>query len=106
MCEQGLIAERERWQQDEAGLAAYWASLGLPPRAQDELRISLFTYESEALKSLVQSWSQGATPVTLLLPLGRSLNDVLSGAGLESAIGTARAGSCFRWANLPSSCCR
>jgi uncharacterized repeat protein (TIGR03837 family) len=100
LCEQGLIAERERWQQDEAGLAAYWASLGLPPRAQDELRISLFTYESEALKSLVQCWSQGATPVTLLLPLGRSLNDVLSGAGLESAIGTARAGDLLQAGQL------
>ena len=100
LCEQGLIAERERWQQDEAGLAAYWASLGLPPRAQDELRISLFTYESEALKSLVQCWSQGATPVTLLLPLGRSLNDVLSGAGLESAIGTARAGDLLQVGQL------
>ncbi|WP_404837955.1 elongation factor P maturation arginine rhamnosyltransferase EarP [Aeromonas media] len=100
LCERGLIAERELWQQDEAGLAAYWASLGLPPRAQDELRISLFTYESEALKSLVQCWSQGATPVTLLLPLGRSLNDVLSGAGLESAIGTARAGDLLQVGQL------
>ena len=100
LCEQGLIAERERWQQDQAGLAAYWASLGLPPRAQDELRISLFTYESEALKSLVQCWSQGATPVTLLLPLGRSLNDVLSGAGLESAIDTTRAGDLLQAGQL------
>ncbi|MFM7967545.1 elongation factor P maturation arginine rhamnosyltransferase EarP [Aeromonas sp. A-5] len=80
LCEQGLVAERDRWQQDEAGLAAYWASLGLPPKAQDELRVSLFTYESEALKSLVASWSQGATPVTLLLPMGRALPDVLCGA--------------------------
>ncbi|MFU1806225.1 elongation factor P maturation arginine rhamnosyltransferase EarP, partial [Enterococcus faecium] len=72
----------------------------LPPRAQDELRISLFTYESEALKSLVQCWSQGATPVTLLLPMGRALPDVLSGAGLESAIGTARAGDLLQSGQL------
>ena len=100
LCEQGLVAERDRWQQDEAGLAAYWASLGLPPKAQDELRISLFTYESEALKSLVASWSQGATPVTLLLPMGRALPDVLCGAGLESAIGTARAGDLLQAGQL------
>lgn len=31
LCERGLIVERERWQQDEAELNAYWASLGLPP---------------------------------------------------------------------------
>ena len=106
MCERGLISDRERWQQDEAGLAAYWASLGLPPKQEHELRVSLFTYESAALTSLVESWCQSATPVTLLLPLGRSLNDVLTGAGLAAAIPTARQGHCCRRATSPSSCCR
>ncbi|OZG43429.1 hypothetical protein CAK78_02470 [Aeromonas sp. A35_P] len=100
LCERGLIVERERWQLDEAGLNAYWASLGLPPKQELELRVSLFTYESAALTSLVESWCQGATPVTLLLPLGRSLNDVLTGAGLAAAIPTARAGDLLRSGNL------
>ncbi|WP_421170816.1 elongation factor P maturation arginine rhamnosyltransferase EarP [Aeromonas dhakensis] len=100
LCERGLIIERERWQQDEAGLNAYWASLGLPPKQEHELRVSLFTYESAALTSLVECWCQGATPVTLLLPLGRSLNDVLTGAGLADAIPTARAGDLLRVGNL------
>ncbi|MGL4715334.1 MAG: elongation factor P maturation arginine rhamnosyltransferase EarP [Aeromonas sp.] len=100
LCEQGLIAERERWQQDKAGLAAYWASLGLPPKADNELRVSLFTYESEALKSLVESWCQSATPITLLLPLGRSLTDVLRGAGLDDVIATTCAGDLLRSGNL------
>ncbi|WP_042049688.1 elongation factor P maturation arginine rhamnosyltransferase EarP [Aeromonas dhakensis] len=100
LCERGLIVERERWQQDEAGLNAYWASLGLPPKQELELRVSLFTYESAALTSLVECWCQGATPVTLLLPLGRSLNDVLTGAGLADAIPTARAGDLLHSGNL------
>ncbi|MFU1553784.1 elongation factor P maturation arginine rhamnosyltransferase EarP [Aeromonas bestiarum] len=100
LCERGLIAEREQWQQDEAGLSAYWAGLGLPPQANDELRVSLFTYESDALLSLVNSWCQSPTPVTLLLPLGRSLDDVLRGAGLESAITTAQAGDLLHSGNL------
>lgn len=100
LCERGLIAERQRWQQDEAGLAAYWASLDLPPKQEHELRVSLFTYESKALTSLVESWCQSTTPVTLLLPLGRSLNDVLTGAGLESAIATAQAGNLLHSGNL------
>lgn len=100
LCERGLIVERERWQQDEAGLNAYWASLGLPPKQELELRVSLFTYESAALTSLVESWCQGATPVTLLLPLGRSLNDVLTGAGLADAVPTAQAGDLLRVGNL------
>jgi len=100
LCERGLIVERERWQQDEAGLNAYWASLGLPPKQEHELRVSLFTYESATLTSLVESWCQGAIPVTLLLPLGRSLNDVLTGAGLADAIPTARAGDLLHSGNL------
>ena len=100
LCERGLIVERERWQQDEAGLNAYWASLGLPPKQELELRVSLFTYESAALTSLVESWCQSAPPVTLLLPLGRSLNDVLTGAGLADAIPTAQAGDLLRSGNL------
>lgn len=100
LCERGLIVERERWQQDEAGLNAYWASLGLPPKQEHELRVSLFTYESAALTSLVECWCQSATPVTLLLPLGRSLNDVLTGAGLADAVPTARAGDLLHSGNL------
>ncbi|MDF2390224.1 elongation factor P maturation arginine rhamnosyltransferase EarP [Aeromonas sp. 2MA4] len=100
LCEQGLIAERDQWQQDDTGLAAYWASLGLPPKRDNELRVSLFTYESEALVSLIEGWCQSPTPVTLLLPLGRSLNDVLRGAGLASAIATAKAGDLLHAGSL------
>ncbi|MFA7832106.1 elongation factor P maturation arginine rhamnosyltransferase EarP [Aeromonas dhakensis] len=100
LCERALIVERERWQQDEAGLNAYWDNLGLPPKQELELRVSLFTYESAALTSLVECWCQGDTPVTLLLPLGRSLNDVLTGAGLADAVPTARAGDLLRSGNL------
>ena len=100
LCEQGLIDARERWQQDEVELAAYWASLGLAPPTADELRVSLFTYESAALPSLIESWCQGPVPVTLLLPLGRSLSDVLRGAGLEHAIPTVQAGDLLRSGNL------
>ncbi|MFM4729885.1 elongation factor P maturation arginine rhamnosyltransferase EarP [Aeromonas salmonicida] len=100
LCELGLIAERDQWQQDETRLAAYWASLGLPPKRDNELRVSLFTYESEALVSLIEGWCQSATPVTLLLPLGRSLNDVLRGAGLASAIATAKVGDLLHAGSL------
>ncbi|MGL5598078.1 MAG: elongation factor P maturation arginine rhamnosyltransferase EarP [Aeromonas sp.] len=100
LCEPGLIASREQWQQDKRGLRAYWACLGLPPKQDNELRISLFTYESAALVSLVSSWCQSATPITLLLPLGRSLPDVLRGAGLAQAITTASAGDLLHSGNL------
>ena len=72
----------------------------MPAQQEHELRVSLFTYESDALKSLVNSWCQSATPITLLLPLGRSLQDVLRGAGLEEAITAAKAGDLLRSGNL------
>ncbi|MGY3870776.1 elongation factor P maturation arginine rhamnosyltransferase EarP [Aeromonas crassostreae] len=98
LCEQGLIAERDRWQQDEAGLAAYWASLGLPPKEESELRISLFAYESEAIRSLVIDWQASPTPITLLLPLGRAVPDVLRGLGLEGE--TVQPGDLLRAGSL------
>lgn len=100
LCERGLIAARAHWQQDETDLDAYWASLGLAPKQEHELRISLFTYESAALESLVASWCQGPPPITLLLPLGRALRDVLTGAGLEDAIPTAQAGDLLQAGSL------
>jgi uncharacterized repeat protein (TIGR03837 family) len=98
LCERGLIQAREAWQQDEAGLVAYWASLGLPPQGEDERRISLFAYESEALISLVEGWQASPTPVTLLLPLGRAVADVLRGLGCEGQ--AVQAGDLLRGGNL------
>ena len=55
---------------------------------------------SSAVLLPLGAMAQSATPVTLLLPLGRSLNDVLSGAGLESAIDTTRAGDLLQAGQL------
>ena len=98
LCEHGLVQARERWQQDEAGLAAYWASLGLPPQGEDELRISLFAYESAALVSLVEGWQANPAPVTLLLPMGRAVADVLRGLGCEGRV--VQAGDLLQRGNL------
>lgn len=84
ICEQNLLSERMAWQADQAGLAAYWAQFGLAPAAPDELRISLFAYESAAIASLVESWANGSHPVTLLVPVGRALPQVLAAIGKES----------------------
>ncbi|ALP42985.1 elongation factor P maturation arginine rhamnosyltransferase EarP [Aeromonas schubertii] len=85
LCERDLMAQRQAWQSDKDCLADYWESLGLPPPGRDELRISLFAYESEAIPSLIEAWRQGPAPITLLVPVGRALPQVLATLGVESA---------------------
>ncbi|MGL5947552.1 MAG: elongation factor P maturation arginine rhamnosyltransferase EarP [Aeromonas sp.] len=84
LCEPGLLATRRAWQQDSAAQAAFWQRLGLPPAAVNETRISLFSYESATLRAWVRAWRQSPTPVTLLLPQGRAVADVLAGAELPA----------------------
>lgn len=76
LLERELLVRRDAFLQDEAAIADYWRSLGIPPRAPDELRISLFSYENEAISGLLEAWAQGAQPVTCLLPEGRALPQV------------------------------
>lgn len=74
--EEGLLQRRQAFQQDSAALDAYWQSLGLPARAQEEVRISLFGYENQALPGLLEAWAAASHPITCLVPEGRVLGDV------------------------------
>jgi uncharacterized repeat protein (TIGR03837 family) len=48
--------------------AAFRAELGLPPKAADELTISLFSYENPALPQLMKAWVASNCPIRLLWP--------------------------------------
>lgn len=74
--ERDLAARRDAFLADAAGLAAYWASLGLPPRARGEARVSVFSYETPSLASLVDAWAASGAPVTALVPEGRALAEL------------------------------
>jgi uncharacterized repeat protein (TIGR03837 family) len=51
--------------------AAFRAEFGLPPKARDELTISLFSYpENPALPGLLASWATSPQPVRVLRPGG------------------------------------
>ncbi len=77
LIEHDLLARRDVFQQDEEAQSSYWQSLNVPPRAANELRVSLFSYENEAMHELLRTWEQGAQPVTCLLPEGRALPQVV-----------------------------
>ena len=51
----------------------FWRSVGVPERIAGELRISLFSYENEAVAGLLQAWAQGETEVLCCVPEGRVL---------------------------------
>lgn len=74
--ERDLLAQRDAFQQDKEAQARYWRSLDVPSRVANELRVSLFSYENEAMHELLRTWEQGAQPVTCLLPEGRALPQV------------------------------
>ena len=52
------------------------AKLGLPPKREGELTISLFGYENPALPGLLDAWAHDARPITCIVPESRLLPDV------------------------------
>jgi len=65
----GLLRERD-YDARRAAFddAAFRFEFGLPPRAPDELTISLFSYENPALPDLLDAWAASPVPVRLLRP--------------------------------------
>jgi uncharacterized repeat protein (TIGR03837 family) len=81
LLERDLLARRDAFQGDagqgDAGTQErYWRSLGVPECVAGEVRVSLFSYENEAMEGLLRGWEQGDPPLTCLLPEGRSLPQV------------------------------
>jgi len=76
LLERDLLARRDAFQADAAAQAVFWQGLGVPERQPGELRVSLFSYENEALEALLSAWEHGTQPVVCLLPEGRALPQV------------------------------
>ncbi len=68
--ERDVIDARDSFRRDGAARGAFWSSLGLPPAASDEIRISLFCYPNPALPALLDAWVDGESPVTCVVPEG------------------------------------
>jgi uncharacterized repeat protein (TIGR03837 family) len=85
--ERGLIAERERFQQDAAASAAFLAGLGVLPREMDALKISLFCYPEAPVAELFQAWEQGGRAIACLVPEGVARDKVAAFLGGEAHAG-------------------
>ena len=84
LLERDLLARRDAFQADAGAQERYWQALGVAQRETGEVRVSLFSYENEAMESLLRCWEQGDHAVTCLLPEGRSLPQVASYFGCQA----------------------
>jgi len=84
LLEHDLLARRDAFQADAGAQQRYWRNLGVPERMAGEVRISLFSYENEAMEGLLRCWEQGEQSVTCLLPEGRSLPQVANYFGQQA----------------------
>jgi len=89
--EEGLIAERERFQADPAAQAAFLHGLGVRADEQEALKVSLFCYPHAPLAALFAAWAAGGRPLTCLVPEGVAhlqVADFLGGAPVPGAVAT------------------
>lgn len=90
--ERGLLARRDAWRADAMLQRDTFERLGMQPRT-DALQMSLFSYESAAVATLVEALSTWSQPVQLWVPEGRvlaRLSDALGqpvSAGLRAIVG-------------------
>lgn len=76
LLEQELLARRDQFQATPTAQNIFWRSLHIPERVQGELRISLFSYENDAVKGLFNAWAKGERQIVCLVPEGRVLPQV------------------------------
>ena len=93
--ERNLLADRAAF--DAAAEKAFWLGLNVPPRggceayptkisqprADDELRVSLFCYDNPALPELLQCWADGPETVRVLAAHGSATEQIASWSGSE-----------------------
>lgn len=87
LCEDGLIATRQRWQQDPLAQRAFWQMFDIPEKQPEQWRVSLFAYENPAARELLAYWTQSAMPVHCMVPEGKVLGDVEAVLGRPLAAG-------------------
>jgi uncharacterized repeat protein (TIGR03837 family) len=87
--ERGLFDLRRRFALDPAAQAALWSLLGVPPRREGEIRVSMFCYPASPLAALQDAWARSAVPVVCLIPES-SVGDTAMDSALPPAAPLSR----------------
>ena len=78
ICENKLFEQRDAWQQKPKNRQDLFASLGLTDIKPYDNVVSVFSYETNALLALCETWQSGEQITHALFPKGRSLNSLQS----------------------------
>jgi uncharacterized repeat protein (TIGR03837 family) len=84
--ERDLLAARNAF--DTAAAAEFWGSLGVVPRTEGELNISLFCYDNPALPELLRCWAAGPADIRVMAMPGAASEQIASWFGATLAPGT------------------
>ena len=79
--EADLLTRRDAFQANAEAQMRFWHALGVP-ETTGELKVSLFSYETPALDSLLRGWQAGPQPLRLLVPEGRALVAIAASLGV------------------------
>ena len=84
--ERDLLATRNAF--DAAAAAEFWRSLGVAPRTDGELRVSLFCYDNPALPELLRYWAAGPSGICVLSMPGTASEQIALWFGAALSPGT------------------
>jgi len=91
--ENDLERRRVEFGNDHEAKTRFLGRLGIPPDSGAALRVSLFSYENQALPPLLEAWATGSRPITCLASPTRNRGDLERFAGQGLCEGdTVRAG--------------
>lgn len=76
LMERDLLATRDAFLGSAEAQDSFWSGLGIPTERTDEVRISLFSYETQTIEDLLSTWAASITPIRCLVPTGKNLADV------------------------------
>ncbi|MDO6776427.1 elongation factor P maturation arginine rhamnosyltransferase EarP [Shewanella sp. 3_MG-2023] len=77
ICEQDLFSQRNAWQADSSNKLSLFRQLGLSGINAEDVVVSVFSYESQSLASLVKLWRQSSQTMHALIPVGKSLTSII-----------------------------
>ena len=86
--EADLLAARDAFADDGAQQLAFEQALGIPPRRESELRVSLFSYANAQASALLEAWVASARPVTTLVPDGCLATEIATWAKAPLGVGS------------------